>query len=536
MRGPPGLRLRENPCPIDGDNRSCMAYPAGKMEMNRPGSSGLGTVYLVGSGPGDPGMVTLRAVECLRRADVILYDYLVNPRILTHAREDAEKICLGRHGSGRIVSQEEIIDQLIASARSGKAVVRLKSGDPAVFARGAEEAEAIVAAGLPFEIVPGITAALAAGSCAGIPITHRDHSSAVALITGQESPTKSAEQLDYGRLAEFPGTLVFYMGVTTAESWVGALLAAGKPADTPVAIVRRCAFPDQRIIRCRLDEVVARLASPRRIRPPVIFIVGQIADAKHALDWFEQRPLFGQTVLVTRPSGQAASLQARLEELGANVLIQPAISISDPVDWQPVDNAISRLHEFDWLVLSSTNGVDYFFRRLLRDRDLRSLAGVKIAAVGPGTTMRIADYHLHVDYQPKEFQAEALAAGLAENSKNKRFLLIRASRGREVLADELTTAGGIVEQVVVYESKDVTTPDAEIASKMSAAEIDWVSVTSSAIARSLSNLFGESLETCKLASISPVTSATLRDLRLEPAVEAADYTMEGIVAAILNAS
>jgi uroporphyrinogen III methyltransferase/synthase len=504
--------------------------------MNRPSKPGLGTVYLVGSGPGDPGMVTLRAVECLRRADVVLYDYLVNPRILSHVRENAEQICLGRHGAGRIVSQEEINNQLIALAKSGKTVVRLKSGDPAVFARGAEEAEAIVAAGLPFEIVPGITAALAAGSCAGIPITHRDHSSAVALITGQESPTKSAKELDYGRLAEFPGTLVFYMGVTTAESWIGALLGAGKPADTPVAIVRRCSFPDQRMIRCRLDEVVAHLETPRRIRPPVIFIVGQVADAKQALDWFEQRPLFGQTVLVTRPSGQAASLQARLEELGANVLIQPAISIGEPADWRPVDNVMARLQEFDWLVFSSTNGVDYFFKRLLGDRDLRSLAGVKIAAVGPGTTKRLAHYHLHVDYQPEEFQAEALAAGLTGDAENRRFLLIRASRGREVLVDELTHAGGIVEQVVVYDSKDVTSPDSEIAAKMSDAEIDWVTVTSSAIAKSLSNLFGESLETCKLASISPVTSATLRELRLEPAVEAAEYTMEGVVAAILNTS
>lgn len=504
--------------------------------MNQNEDSNVGMVYLVGAGPGDPGMVTLRAVECLRRADVILYDYLVNPRILTHARADAELICLGRHGSGRILSQEEINAQLIESAQNGKIVLRLKGGDPAVFARGAEEAEALEAAAIPFEIVPGITAALAAGSCAGIPITHRDLSSAVALITGQENAAKHSDELDYSQFAAFPGTLVFYMGVTTAANWVNALLGAGKPADTPVAIVRRCSLADQQTIHCRLDEVVACLEAPVRIRPPVVFIVGAVAEEKHAIDWFEKRPLFGQTVLVTRPAGQAATLCQSLEELGANVLIQPVIAISEPADWNPVDDAIARLQEFDWLVFSSTNGVDYFLNRLLDSQDLRGLSGLKIAAVGPGTTKRLEDYHLHVDFQPDQYRAEALAAGLAGDANEKRFLLARASRGRETLADELTKAGGLVEQIVVYQSTDVAAPDAVIAENMEAGEIDWVTVTSSAIAKSLANLFGQSLHRCKLASISPVTSATIRELDLEPAVEAAKYTMDGIVQAILHAS
>lgn len=504
--------------------------------MIRSEDTKLGMVYLVGAGPGDPGMLTLRAIECLSRADTVLYDYLVNPRILSHARAGTELICLGRHGVGRIMSQEEINGQLIALAQAGKTVVRLKGGDPAVFARGAEEAEAVAAAGIRLEIVPGITAALAAGSCAGIPITHRDLSSAVALITGQENPAKQSSELDYGQLARFPGTLVFYMGVTTAANWASALLGAGKPADTPVAIVRRCSLADQQTIRCRLDEVVTRLESPARIRPPVIFIVGAVAEAKHAIDWFEKRPLFGQTVLVTRPAHQARTLGHALEELGANVLIQPAITIGEPADWRPVDGVIARLHEFEWLVFSSVNGVDYFLDRLLSERDLRSLSGLKIAAVGPGTTKRLAEYHLRADYQPDQYRAEALAAGLAGDAKNKRFLLVRASRGREVLAEELTKAGGLVEQVVVYQSTDVAVPDPAVPEKLADGSIDWITVTSSAIAKSLTKLFGKSLQDCKLASISPVTSTTIRELGFEPAAEATQYTMDGIVQAVLLAS
>ncbi|MGI8980068.1 MAG: uroporphyrinogen-III C-methyltransferase [Pirellulaceae bacterium] len=491
-----------------------------------------GRVYLVGAGPGDPALLTLRGAECLRRADVVLYDYLVNPVLVAHCREQAERICLGKHGGGRIWPQEEINDQLVAFARAGKTVVRLKSGDPAIFARGAEEVERLVREGIEFEIVPGITAALAAGSYAGIPITHRELASAVALVTGHEDPEKHEQALDYAALAKFPGTLVFYMGVTTVRHWSAELMAAGKPAGTPVAVVRRCSQPDQRTLRTTLGEVAAAVER-ERLRPPVIFIIGDVAALAESYGWFEKRPLFGRKILVTRPTHQATALAGPLAELGADVLFQPAIEIGPPTDWSPVDSALNRLSEFDWLVFSSSNGVRYLLERLLATgRDLRALGSLKVAAIGPGTAEELLRYHLTADLVPDEFRAESLAGGLAGNARGQRFLLARASRGREVLAGELATAGGIVEQVVVYQSSDVTAAEPQIAELMAGGKIQWVTVTSSAIAKSLKGMFGESLKKTRLVSISPITSGTLRELGHEPTAEATQYTMAGVVEAI----
>jgi len=498
-------------------------------------SNKVGQVFLVGAGPGDPGMLTLRAAQCLGRADTVLYDYLVNPQILRHAASGAELICLGKHGRDRIWSQEEINEYLVRAARDGRTVVRLKGGDPAVFARGAQEVECLQDAGIAFEVVPGITTALAAGSCAGIPVTHRDQASAVALVTGQQQP--GTAQLDYGQLVDFPGTLVFYMGVTTAPHWTEALIAAGKSPDTPAAIIRRCSYPDQLSIRCTLGEVVERLTVPRQVRPPVIVVVGDVASVPAKFSWFEQRRLFRTTILVTRPFHQAASLEKPLEELGAEVLVQPAIRVGDPESWDPVDDAIARLDQFDWLVFSSSNGVQYFLNRLASTgRDLRALGGLRLAAMGPGTAAELARYHLETDAQPDQYRAELLAAKLAPDARGRRFLLARASRGREVLAETLTAVGAVVEQIVVYSSVDVTQPDNDIQTRLAAGEIGWTTITSSAIARSLVSMFDADLRKTKLASISPVTSATLRELGFEPAAEASEYTMEGMVAAIVAAS
>ena len=495
-----------------------------------------GKVYLIGAGPGDPGLITLRGVECLRRADVVLYDYLANARILEHARRDAELICLGKHGRTRIWSQAEINAALVRLAGEGKVVARLKGGDPAVFARGAEEIETLVRADVAFEIVPGITAALAAGSYAGIPITHRDHASAVALVTGHENPDKQDSAIDYRALAAFPGTLVFYMGITTARSWTKDLLEAGKPSDTPVAIIRRCSSSDQQRVGCTLGEVVETLET-QSIRPPAIIVVGEVSALADTFSWFEKRPLFGQRILVTRPQGQANKLCTILEELGAEAVVQPAIEISEPLDWHLVDKAIGTLREFDWLVFSSSNGVRYFIERLLATgSDVRALGSIKLAAIGPGTADELVRYHLNVDLQPSEFRAESLAAELAPLAEGKRFLLARASRGREVLADEITAAGGEVTQTVVYESIDVESPNDEIAGDLAAGRFHWVTVTSSAIARSLATMFGNNLKNACLASISPITSATLRECGFEPAVEAKEFTMAGLARAIEQAA
>jgi uroporphyrinogen III methyltransferase/synthase len=494
-----------------------------------------GRVYLVGAGPGDPGLITLRGAELLARADAVLYDYLVNPELLQHVRDGAEQICLGQHGHTRIWSQEEVHAELIRRARLGQTIVRLKSGDPAVFGRLTEELEALQEAAIAYEVVPGITAALAAASYAGVPITHRDLASAVALVTGQEHAEKSDSVLDFAGLARFPGTLVFYMGVTTAPHWTAALIAAGKPATTPAAILRRCSFPDQRVLHCALGEV-AETIRQGRVRPPVIVVVGDVTKLGPALSWFEKRPLFGQTVLVTRPAHQARELAAPLRELGADVLLQPAIEIRPVKDTTPIDAAIAHLHEFDWLVFSSANGVLHFLQRLLREGDLRLLGSAQLAAIGSGTAEALRQFHLTADLIPAEFRAESLAEALGKRADGKRFLLLRASRGREVLCEQLQAAGGLVEQVVVYESQDVATPLPEIAERLRAGRIDWITVTSSAIARSLANLFGADLNRAKLISISPITSATLRELDYSPAAEAGEYTMEGIVRAIAAAT
>jgi uroporphyrinogen III methyltransferase/synthase len=398
----------------------------------------------------------------------------------------------------------------------------------------ADEVTALAAAGISFEIVPGLSAALAAGSYAGICLTHRDESSAVALVTGHEQEGKLSSGIDYAALAAFPGTLVFYMGVTTAESWTAALIAAGKPADTPAAIVYRCSWPDQRVISTTLDRVAEELAAAK-MRPPAIVVVGAVTAPNLVFDWFSRRPLSGQRIVITRPIDQAGSLERRLSELGAQCLLQPAIEIGAPPDWQPVDAALARLEEFHWLVFSSANGVHYLFERLLAlGGDLRRLAGVKLAVMGPGTEEELARYHLKIDLKPANYRAEALAAALSETARGQRFLLARASRGREVLPEQLIAAGGIVEQVVVYTSRDVEQPDPEIGASLAAGRIDWITVTSSAIARSLVRMFGDELRKTKIVSISPVTSATLRQLGHEPAAEAREYTMEGVVQAILE--
>lgn len=494
-----------------------------------------GKVYLVGAGPGAPGLITLRGVECLQRADLVLYDYLVNPRILAHVQPSAECICLGSGGRQRRWSQSEVAAAMVSAAQAGRTVVRLKGGDPAVFARGAEETEALVRHGIAYEIVPGITAALAAGSMAGIPLTHRELSSAVAFVTGQEIADKEGPPLDYATLARFPGTLVFYMGRASAPRWSRSLIDAGLAADTPAVIVARCSLPDQATIRCTLGDA-ARVLQEADLPSPAIVILGRVAALDAARAWFERRPLYGRTLLVTRPAAQADELATLLEEQGARVLAQAAIEIRPPRDWAAVDATLERLDRYDWVVFSSVNGVRSWLGRLeATGRDLRALGRVRLAAVGPATAAALADYHLRTDLQPARFQAEDLADALAPEARGRRFLLVRASRGRQVLSERLLAAGGEVEQVVAYESVDVAAADPEIAAQLRAGGITWTTVTSSAIARSLWQLFGPDLHRTQLASISPLTSATLRELGLEPAVEAREATLAGLVAALCTA-
>lgn len=494
------------------------------------------SVYLIGAGPGDPGLLTLRGAELLGQVDVVLYDGLSNAALLAHA-PGAEHICVGKHGQSRIWRQEEIIAEMIRHVRGGRTVARLKGGDPAVFARTAEEAGALRAAEIPYEIVPGITAALAASSYAGIPITHRGYASAVALVTGHEEPGKPASALDWEALARFPGTLVVYMGVTTAQTWTGALLAAGKPPETPAAILRRCSLPDQQTLRCRLDEVAQRLTPASKLRPPVIVIIGEVTSLEHSLSWFDTRPLFGTRVLVTRAAEQVDELSAPLRQLGAEVLSQPAIEIGPLASTGPLDHEIDNLAAYDYLVFSSRNGVKYFMDRWLQRRgDVRGLAAVQLAVVGPRTGEALGRYHLRADVEGPELTARSLAAVLAPAAAGKRFLLVRASRGPQTLAEQLTAAGGRVHSVVAYEHRDVASADPALLQQLAAGEIDWVTLTSDAIARSTVRLLGEHLHRCRLASLASGVTQTVRSLGFEVAAEAAQPTMQALVEAIAAAT
>lgn len=504
-------------------------------------------VALVGAGPGDPGLVTLRGAQWLRRADVVLYDGLSNPAILLLAPQ-AEHICVGKHGRSRIWSQEEINTELVTQATKGRCVVRLKGGDPAVFARTAEEVNTLIEAGIAYEIVPGITAALAAGSYAGIPITHRGLASAVALVTGHEEPHKSESALDWQALAAFPGTLVIYMGVTTVETWTQALINAGKSPETRAAIVRRCSLSDQQVIVCNLSEVAGNLTPSTKIRPPVIVIIGPVANLAQSQSWFDHRPLFSQRVLVTRAEEQSQELTELLQDQGAEVVCQPAIQISPIEDAREIDLALSKIAHYDSVVFTSRNAVKFFFERVeALGMDARSFAGLTVAAVGRRTAEALKPHGLRADIVPENFNAESLAHSLIEHlgasdpassagkaSRPPRILYPQASRAKSTLADTLRNAGFEVDPLIVYRHEDVVTANPEITYLIESGQIQWTIVTSSAIGQSLHNLFGDHLHRTKLLSLSPKTTATLRELGIVPAAEAAHATIDGAVETLVE--
>lgn len=486
----------------------------------------------MGGGPGAPGLLTMRGAELLARADVVFYDYLVNPDLLGLARPGAERVCLGKHGATRVWTQDEIHGAMVESARRGLHVVRLKGGDPGVFGRCAEETAWLFEQGIPFEVVPGVTAASAVAAYTGVPLTHRRSASAAALVTGQSGTDPEATPLDFRQLAVFPGTLVVYMGVTTADRWVGALLQGGLAAETPCVLVRHCSLPDQTVVACALAEIPEAIRA-RALRPPVLACIGG-AVSNRSVSWFETLPLFGKRVLVTRPAHQAADLSDPLRELGAHVVLQPAIRIDAPADWSAVDRALLCGPHWDWIVFSSANGVRFFLERLRSiGKDWRALGPARFAVIGPGTRRELERFGFLADEQPEAFDADALARGLESAAAGRRVLLVRASRGRDVLAERLAPRARELEQVVAYRSEDIDSAEPEVVEAMREGTLDWCTVTSSAIAASLVRLFGDALCRVRLASISPITSAALREHGFEPSVEADEQTMAGIVRAIV---
>jgi uroporphyrinogen III methyltransferase/synthase len=484
-------------------------------------TGGDARVFLVGAGPGDPGLMTARSLELIARADVILHDRLIPAQALDGARADAEIVDVGKVGGGEQMPQEETLRLMLAHARAGRTVVRLKGGDPFVFGRGGEEAIALHEAGIPFEVVPGVTAGVAASAYAGIPVTQRGVASAVAFVTGHEDPSKPETAIDWSALAAFPGTLVFYMGVRQLERIAEQLIAAGRPGEDPAAVVQRGTLEDQRTVTATL-ATIAQAAADAHVRPPSITIVGPVAGLRDQLAWFDDdghRPLAGRTVAVTRARAQTSALAARLRRLGAHVVEAPAIRIV------PLEAELPPMAGYDLLCLTSPNAV----RRLLEEvRDARALTGPRIAVIGPGTGRALRAHGIEPDIVPERSVAESLVDALRDVPVS-RVLLPRAQDARDVLPDALRERGAQVDVVALY--KTVAEPLSP-AAREAALSADYATFTSASSARFFHAAAG-TLAGPRIVSIGPVTSAALRELGFEPDVEAAEHTPAGLVDALL---
>ncbi|MFZ5867415.1 MAG: uroporphyrinogen-III C-methyltransferase [Thermodesulfobacteriota bacterium] len=498
-----------------------------------------GTVFLVGAGPGDPSLITVKGLECIRTADVIVYDYLASPRLIQEAREDAELIYVGKKGKDHTCEQDEINDILVRKAREGKKIVRLKGGDPYVFGRGAEEAEQLVAAGIPFEVVPGVTSAVAAPAYAGIPVTHREHASMVTFITGHEDPTKEETAIEWEVLARNPGTLVFLMGVRNLSTISDSLIKHGKDADTPAALIRWGTTSAQESVFSTLARI-SQEASRAGIKPPAVLVVGTVTSLHEKLNWFEQKPLFGKRILITRSRKQSRGLAEKIASLGGEPILFPTIEIKPPKDTGPMDKAIQEIASYDWIIFTSVNGVELFLKRFLELRgDIRDLAGPRIGAIGPVTATTIGSHGIKVDLLAKEFVAESLLAQLtADQVEGKRFLIPRAETAREVLREEIAKMGGTVDVVPVYRTCLPDASDIDHAKELLRTKaIHVVTFTSSSTVNHFVEMLGSEdldrlLEDVVIASIGPITSQTIREKGLTPTVEAAEYTTDGLVAGL----
>ena len=482
------------------------------------------TVYLVGAGPGDPGLMTARALALIAAADVIVHDRLIPATALDGARSDAELLYAGKEGGGPSVSQEDIGRLLVEHGTAGREVVRLKGGDPFVFGRGGEEAELLREAGVAFEVVPGITAGIAAAAYAGIPVTHRDAASAVAFLTGHEDPDKPESALDWAALAAFPGTLVVYMGVRQLASIARRLIDGGRAATEPAAVIERGTLPGQRVVGATL-ETIASVAAAEAIRAPAIALLGPVAGLRRNLAWLETRPLHGSTIAVTRARAQSSALAARLRALGAEVVEAPAIRIA------PLDGPAPDMARYDLVCLTSPNGAGLLFARLAAaGQDARALAGARVAAIGPGTAAALSAHGIVADVVPERFVAEGLVEALADVPVT-RALIARAAEARDVLPDALSDRGAEVDVVALYET--VTEPLSD-AQRAAVAAADYVTFTSSSTVRFFYEQAGDALgEATRLASIGPVTSDTLREHGREPDVQAERHDIDGLVAALI---
>src|SRR6184192_4143124 len=493
-----------------------------------------GKVYLVGAGPGDLGLVTLRAKECIERADAIVYDHLANPEILSWARDDAEIIYAGKEAGQHSLSQQEINALLIEKAREGKQVVRLKGGDPFVFGRGAEEARAIVDAGIEFEIVSGITSAIAGPAYAGIPMTHRAENSHITFFTGHEDPAKTESTIDYAALAKLGGTQVMLMGMKRLDSIAREMLEQGVRNDLPVALVRWATTGRQETLTGTLEDIAQR-AVEAGFEAPAVAVFGDVVALRKDLNWYERRPLSGKRIVVTRTRKQAGTLTAQLRQLGADVFELPTIRIEPPTDLREFAELVQDAHQYDWIVFTSPNGVDAFFEIFYKlYDDAREIGGAKIAAIGPATAQRVRDFRLHVDLQPEEFVAESIIREFQKQGgvENLRIRLARAEKARDVLPRELSKLGAIVDEGFAYrtvpETRDITGARRRFLEEGA----DLITFTSSSTVENFLDLGLPWPKGMQVASIGPITSKTASDRGLKIDIEARRHDIDGLVEAI----
>ena len=501
-----------------------------------------GKVFLVGAGPGDPGLLTLRGKECLEQADVVLYDYLANSALLQHAPATAQRVYVGRRGRGRYQDQADINRLLITQAKDGNIVVRLKGGDPFVFGRGGEEAEAVAAAGVEFEIVPGVTAAVAVPAYAGIPVTHRTLASTVTFVTGHEDPTKPAALLEWPKLASASsGTLVFMMGMKNLPSIVDRLLSEGRSPDTPVAAIRWGTRVGQRTIMGTLRDIVERTEAAH-LEPPTVIVVGEVVQLRGQLNWFETKPLFGKRIVLTRAQEQAREFSRLLAAYGAEPVEVPTIQIVPPASWQPIDDAVTRLNTYQWLIFTSVNGVKPFMERLhVAKKDARALANLRLCAIGPRTAQELGAYGLSPDVIPSEYQAEGVIASLTHvGIQGSHILIPRAEVAREILPEQLRAGGATVDVIPVYRTIAPAVDVASLTHQFHEGQVAVVTFTSSSTVRNFVEVFGGRdavrplVARVVIACIGPITARTAEEYGLTVTVMPATNTVPALTEAIVR--
>lgn len=507
--------------------------PAKKPSSSDPASSGV--CYLVGAGPGDPGLLTLKGKACIEQADVLVYDYLCNPELLRHARPGTERIYVGKKARDHAMRQEDINDLIVKLTREGKVVTRLKGGDPVLFGRGAEEAQELAAAGVRFEIVPGITSAIAGPAYAGIPVTHRSHCSQLTIFTGHEDPTKPDTSLDYAKLAQADGTKVFLMGVERMGEITGELIRHGASPDTPMALVRWATHGRQQTLVATLGTMAQRVEETG-FKAPAVAVVGDVVTERESINWFENRPLFGKRIVVTRTRHQIGAVSRLLADLGADVIELPTIRIAEPHDRMTFGELVQDCHTYDWIVFSSPNGVDAFFAMFDKlYEDARSIGGARIAVIGPGTAAKIKERHLAVDLMPeKNFVAEGLVQAFQEhhNVENLKILWVRAADAREVIASGLSGLGAIVDEAIAYQTLPEKEDNLEGLARLKDEGADVITFTSASTVEHFFDLGVPLPPGIRIASIGPVTSAALRERGHPVDVEAKEHTIPGLVRAV----